>query len=151
MHPRSPSTALLLTMIVLVAAIFTGCGGGGQAEDGGQQNGGAKGQGKKGQGKGNALEEKTLLGTVGFVNPKTGRFTVRPRIEEQGKKPIVFKLASKARITLGGEEVELEDMKKGQQAQVEYVVRGDRNVARVVTLFEGGGDSEEEQGSAETG
>ena len=51
-------------------------------------------------------------------------------------------------ITLGGKEAKLEDLKKGQQAQVEYVERNERNRARSVRLFESGGDS---QGGEKTG
>ena len=59
----------------------------------------------------------------------------------QGKKPVVFRLAQQTNITLAGKEAKLDDMEKGQQAQVEYVVRNDRNRARVVRLFEGGGEN----------
>ena len=145
MHSRGPSTALFLTMIVLIAGLLTSCGGGDQSGSGSQQDGAAKE--KKGE---NAPEKKIALGTVAFVNPETERFTVRPSTDEQGKKPIAFKLVKNARITLGDKEAKLEDMKKGQQAQVEYVVRNDNNRARSVKLFEGGG-STEDQGGEKTG
>jgi hypothetical protein len=142
MHPRGPSTALFLVMIVLIAGLLTGCGGGDQSGSGGSQQGdGAKENGAKEnrakEKKGNAPEKKIVLGTVRFVNAETKRFTVRPSTEQQGEKPIVFKLAKKATVTLDGKEVELGDMKKGQQAQVEYVVRNDHNRARSVKLFAG--------------
>ena len=73
------------------------------------------------------------------MNPKTEGFSVRPTIDQQGKKPVVFRLAKEATITLAGKEAKLEDMKKGQQAQVEYLVRNDRNRTVSVRLFEGGG------------
>jgi hypothetical protein len=145
MHSRGPSKALFLAMIVLIAGLLTSCGGGDQSGSGSQQDGAAKE--KKGK---NAPEKKIALGTVGFVNPETERFTVRPSTDEQGEKPIAFKLVKKARITLGGKEVELGDMKKGQQAQVEYVVRNDNNRARSVKLFESG-DSGDDQGGEKTG
>lgn len=150
MHSRGPSTALFLAMIVLIAGLLTGCGGGDQSGSGGpQQGGGAKENGAK-EKKGNAPEKKIALGTVGFVNPETKRFTVRPSTEQQGKKPIVFKLAKRAEITLDGKEAEIGDLKKGQQAQVQYVVRNDHNRARSVKLFAGGGSSGD-QGGEQTG
>ena len=81
------------------------------------------------------------------MNPKTEGFSVRPTIDQQGKKPVVFRLAKEARITLAGKEAKLEDMKKGQQAQVEYLVRNDRNRAVSVRMFEGGGGSKDDQGT----
>jgi hypothetical protein len=92
-----------------------------------------------------------LFGTVKFVNPKTEGFSVRPTIDEQGNKPVAFRLANKTSITLGGKEAKLEDMKKGQQAQVEYVERNERNRARSVRLFEASGGSQDDQGGEKTG
>jgi hypothetical protein len=159
MHQRGISTVLFLATIVFIAGLLTGCGGGDQSGSGSQQDGGSKAeQGKnvpveqgenaqKKQGK-NAPKKKIVFGTVKFVNPKTEGFSVRPTIEEQGKKPVVFRLANETSITLDGKEAKLEDMEKGQQAQVEYVVRNDRNRARVVRLFEGGGNTQD-QGDGE--
>jgi hypothetical protein len=162
MHPRGLSTALFLAMIVLIAGLLAGCGGGDQSGSGSQQEGGGNaeqdknapvkqgGNAPKKQGK-NAPKKKILFGVVKFVNPKTGGFSVRPTLEEQGKKPVVFRLAKDTSITLSGNEAKLEDMKKGQQAQVEYVERNDRNRARTVRLFEAGGDSQDDQGGEKTG
>ena len=159
MHQRGLSTVLFLVTIVLIAGLLTGCGGGDQSGSGSQQDGGSKAeQGKNApvkqgenapekQGK-NAPKKKIVFGTVKFVNPKTEGFSVRPAIEEQGKKPVVFRLANETSITLDGKEAKLEDMEKGQQAQVEYVVRNERNRARSVKLFEAGGGS---QGGKKTG
>src|SRR5215204_5610566 len=150
MHRRGPSTARLLATIVLIAGLLAGCGGGGDQSGGGSQQGGGSEAGQGGNAKqnqgGEAPKKKILFGTVTFVNPKTEGFTVKPTIEEQGKKPVLFILAKESEITFGGEEVGLEDMKKGQQAKVEYVFRNDRNRARSVQLFQGGGTSED-QGS----
>jgi hypothetical protein len=160
MHQRGISTVLFLVTIVLIAGSLTGCGG--QSGSGSQQDGGSKAeQGKnapvkqgenapKKQGK-NAPKKKIVFGTVTFVNPKTEGFSVRPTIEEQGKKPVVFRLANETSITLDGKEAKLEDMKKGQQAQVEYVERNERNRARSVKLFEAGGGSQNDQGGEKTG
>jgi hypothetical protein len=153
MHPRGPSTALLLAMIVLIAGLLTGCGGDQSGGASQQDGGGQASQGKnapKEQGK-NTPEKKILFGVVKFVNPKTEGFSVRPTIEEQGNKPVVFRLAKESRITLDGKEAKLEDMKKGQQAQVEYVNRNDRNRARSVRLFGAGGGAQDDQGGEKTG
>src|SRR5215210_9437305 len=146
MHQRGLSTVLFLATIVLIAGLLTGCGGGNQTGSGSQQDGGSKAE----QGK-NAPKKKILFGTVTFVNPKTEGFSVRPTIDEQGNKPVVFRLAKESSITLGGNEAKLEDMKKGQQAQVEYVERNERNRARSVRLFEAGKDSQDDQGGKKTG
>lgn len=162
MHPRGPFTALFLAMIVLIAGLFAGCGGGDQSGNGSQQGGGSQakqdekapekqgGNAPQKQRK-NAPEKKVLFGIVKFVNPKTEGFSVHPRVPEQGKKPVVFRLAQRTKITLAGKEAKLEDMKKGQQAQVEYIVRNERNRALVVRLFEGGGGSQDDQGAEKTG
>ncbi len=156
MHHRGLTTVLFLATIVLIGGLLTGCGD--QSGSGSQQDGGSKAeQGKnapEGQGEKaakNAPKKKILFGTVTFVNPKTEGFSVRPTIDEQGNKPVAFRLANETSITLGGKEAKLEDMKKGQQAQVEYVERNERNRARSVRLFEAGGGSQDDQGGEKTG
>jgi hypothetical protein len=152
MHPRNFSTALFLAMTVLIVGLLAGCGGGDQSGSGSQQGGGKgakQGQnapekqngGASKQKAGNKPAKKILFGTVTFVNSKTEGFSVKPTVKAQGKKPVAFRLAQQTRITLAGKEAKLDDMEKGQQAQVEYVVRNDRNRARVVRLFEGGGEN----------
>ena len=152
MHQRGISTVLFLVTIVLIAGSLTGCGG--QSGSGSQQDGGSKAEqgnnASKKRGK-NGPKKKILFGTVTFVNPKTEGFSVRPTIDEQGNKPVAFRLAHETSITLGGKEAKLEDMKKGQQAQVEYVERNERNRARSVKLFEAGGGSQDDQGGEKTG
>jgi hypothetical protein len=151
MHQRGLSTVLFLVTIVLIVGLLTGCGGGDQSGSGSQQDGGSRAEqgnnASKKRGK-NGPKKKLLFGTVTFVNPKTEGFSVRPTIDEQGNKPVAFRLANETSITLGGKEAKLEDLKKGQQAQVEYVERNERNRARSVRLFESGGDS---QGGEKTG
>jgi hypothetical protein len=154
MNTRGLSTVLFLATIVLIAGLLAGCGGGDQSGSGSQQDGGSKAeQGKNAPVKQdkNAPKKKILFGTVTFVNPKTEGFSVRPTIDEQGNKPVPFRLAKETSITLGGKEAKLEDMKKGQQAQVEYVERNERNRARSVRLFEAGGGSQDDQGGEKTG
>jgi hypothetical protein len=152
MHQREITTVLFLATIVLI--LITGCGGGDQSGSGSQQDGGSQAeQGQnapKKQGE-NAPKKKVVFGTVTFVNPKTEGFSVRPTIEEQGNKPVVFRLANETSITLDGNEAKMEDMKKGQQAQVEYVERNERNRARSVRLFETSGGSQDDQGGEKTG
>lgn len=133
----------LLFCLTLVAGFFVaGCGGGGgQSEDQSQGGGGSKEQADQGQEK-KAPESKIALGRVVSANPEAKRIYLRPSNEEQGKKPIPFKLTPKATITLDGEEVELDAVEKGQQAQIEYVVRKDLNRARGVDLFNAGGGGE---------
>jgi len=154
MHQRGISTVLFLVTIVLIVGLLTGCGGGDRSGSGSQQDGGSKAEqgnnASKKRGK-NGPKKKILFGTVTFVNPKTEGFSVRPTIDEQGDKPVAFRLANETSITLGRKEAKLEDMKKGQQAQVEYVERNERNRARSVRLFESGGGSQDDQGGEKTG
>jgi hypothetical protein len=146
MHQRGLSTVLFLATIILIAGLLTGCGSGDDLNAPvGQDENAAKKQSK------NAPKKKILFGTVTFVNPKTEGFSVRPTIDEQGNKPVAFRLAKESSITLGGKEAKLEDMKKGQQAQVEYVERNERNRARSVRLFEAGGGSQDDKGGEKTG
>ena len=153
MHQRGMTTVLFLATIVLV--LITGCGGGDQSgSSGSQQDGGSQAeQGENAPKKQdeNAPKKKVVFGTVTFVNPKTEGFSVRPTIEEQGKKPVVFRLANETSITLDGNEATMEDIKKGQQAQVEYVERNERNRARSVRLFETSGGSQDDQSGEKTG
>jgi hypothetical protein len=152
MHPRNFSTALFLAMTVLIVGLLAGCGGADQSGSGSQQDGekeAAQDQNEPEKQDGGASKQKAenepakkiLFGTVTFVNSKTEGFSVKPTIKAQGKKPVIFRLAQQTNITLAGKEAKLDDMEKGQQAQVEYVVRNDRNRARVVRLFEGGGEN----------
>ena len=154
MHQRGLSTVLFLVTIVLIVGLLTGCGGGDQSGSGSQQDGGSRAEqgnnASKKRGK-NGPKKKLLFGTVTFVNPKTEGFSVRPTIDEQGNKPVAFRLANETSITLGGKEAKLEDLKKGQQAQVEYVERNERNRARSVRLFKAGGGSQDDQGGEKTG
>jgi hypothetical protein len=152
MHQRGITTVLFLVTIVFI--LITGCGGGDQSGSGSQQDGGSQaeqGQNAPKKQDENASKKKVVFGTVTFVNPKTEGFSVRPTIEEQGNKPVVFRLANETSITLDGNEAKMEDMKKGQQAQVEYVERNERNRARSVRLFETSGGSQDDQGGEKTG
>lgn len=148
MYQRGLSAALSLSVIVLMVGLVAGCGGGDQSGSGSQQGSKANaGQGNKSsekQGK-NEPDKKILLGTITFVNSKTEGFSVKPTVKEQGKKPVAFRPAKNTKITFAGKEAKLEDMKKGQQAQVEYVERNDRNRARSIRLFEGDEPSQKDE------
>lgn len=150
------STALRIALLLVMAILLAGCGGGssgssagGDGSGGGsggdsgggqeqeQQDGGSGGGDGEENGEGAAGESKIALGRIAGVNEEAGRFSVEPSSEEQGQEPIAFKLAEGGVVTLDGEEVELSAMKKGQAAQVKYVVLGELNRARVVELLAG--------------
>ncbi len=140
MQPRGPFAAFFVVAFILLVGLLAGCGGGDQSQDGAAgdaKQGGGDRQGAGGQ-KPGAPESKVALGTVVFINPETERFTLRPAVEAQGEKPIPFKVAPKAEITLDEKEATFEDIEQGQQAQVTYVVRNDQNRVRTVTLFSKG-------------
>jgi hypothetical protein len=143
---RGRNVILVLSVLLLAGlCLVAGCAGGGdenrQQSAGGDRQGKAAREERSGGGAGNRPELKIALGSIQAVNAEKERFTLKPSAEAQGEKPTPFKLAPKARITLDGEEARLSDMKPGQQAQVEYVVREDLavpNRARVVELFSAG-------------
>lgn len=142
MHLRKLRTVMpVFAVIFLLVGFVAGCGGGGnQSKPQGdapskEQKASKKEEtGKKGAG----MEAKIALGKVRIVKAENKRFTLAPSTDKQGKKPIAFKVIPDAKITLDGKELKLADVKKGQQAKVEYVVReklGVPNRARAVTLF----------------
>lgn len=143
MHLRRPSAALLLILLILTMGLVAGCGSGGGKQSGNGSQDKAFGGAKK-QGDGDAKQGgqrrsgiKIALGTVANVDAEKRRITLRPSTDEQGEKPILFKVKPKATITLDNEKAELADGKKGQQAQITYIFRTDldHNVARQVALF----------------
>ena len=142
MHYRRLSTALFLVVFVLLTGLLTGCGGGDQSGNGSQEGGpgGTKEQGDGGS-KIKVSQTKTALGTITRVKSDKKLIVLRPSTEEQGEKPMRFRVnPEKAEIMLDDKEAELADIKKGQQAQVSYVVRNEkRNIAREVQVFGGGG------------
>ncbi len=132
MHSAGPSKTLFLVAFVLLAGLLVGCGGGDQPQNGSQDGGG-----------GDAPASKIALGTIKRVKAEREVFFVRPSAEEQGAKPIRFKITRNARITLDGQEAKIEDIESGQQAQVEYVVTDKEvNRARTIELFSKGGGEE---------
>ena len=139
-----------LFMLFLLMAFFSsallaaGCGGE-EGADGQKQGAGEKADRQQERGEsetGNRPELKIALGTIRSVNAENEAFRLKPSAEAQGEKPMLFKLGRNASITLDGEEAQLSDMKPGQQAQVEYIVKEEwkiPNRARVVELFSAGG------------
>jgi hypothetical protein len=133
---------LFIAVFLVLSVTVAGCGGGDQG--GGEQ---PDGEEQQGQGDGaaeqkDAPEVKIALGRIATVDAEAQRFSLRPTGGEGGddSERIIFKLAKNPKITLDGEEAEIADMEKRQQAQVEYVVRKDRNLARVIELFKEGED-----------
>lgn len=76
------------------------------------------------------------LGTIKKVDPDRRRIALRPTAEAQGSERMIFIVRKeKAPITLDGKKAEMTDVKEGQQAQIEYVVRKWGNQARALQLF----------------
>ena len=145
---------MIVAVCALLVGFVAGCGG---EQSGGQQDSGAESQqesssneggetsGAQGGGTGGedgSRENKVALGNISSVSLDNDRFTLRPSAEGE---QMVFKLRESTRITLDGKVAKQEDITKGQQAQIKYVVRNERNRARAVILFSaegnGGGGS----------
>jgi hypothetical protein len=139
MYLRRPPAALFLVMAILFAGLLAGCGGGDQQSGNKEQGDDASGGAKKQAANKQASEPKIALGTIKSVKIDRRRIVLKPSSEEQGEKPIPFKTVRDATITLDNEKVELADIKEGQQAQITYVVRNERNMAREVSLISNGG------------
>jgi len=144
MHPRAPQTTFFVVLIVLLGGLLAGCGGGGQPEGGSQegesggseqQNGGGGSDQQNGGSGGESQEVKIALGTIGTVTPDNNRFTLEPSTEEQGEKPITFRVRPSTKIFVAGEKAELGDLEQGAQANVNYVVENERNRARSVEVI----------------
>jgi hypothetical protein len=140
MNPKRPSATLILGTLVLLVGFLAGCGGGDQSGNGSQEGG--PGEAKK-QGVGEdtqpgSSETKIVLGTVTSVDTEARKIILRPSTEVQGEKPQRFKIGENATITLDDEQAELTDVKAGQEAQITYIVRKERNIARVVALISRG-------------
>jgi hypothetical protein len=135
-----PMKILSFSVFLVLAVTVAGCGGGEESQ----------GQGEGAAERRDTLDVKIALGRIATVDAEARRFSLRATTGEGGDdtERIIFKLVKKnAEITLGGEEAEIEDMERGQQAQVEYIVRKDRNLARTIELFKKG----ENEGGEETG
>ena len=144
MYPRRLSAALLLVALVLHVGFLAGCGGGDQSGGGegpsgnGSQDsepGGAKEQGGGENANRGLSATKIALGRVISVDTEAGIIVVRPSAEVQGTKPQRFKVRGNTAITLDDKEADLADAQEGQSAQITYIVRNERNLAREVTLI----------------
>lgn len=136
---------IAMCLSILLAGLAAGCGGGqsgGQEDQNGQnsQNSGGSGQQNK---KKNKPETKIALGTIRNVKVENDRIVLRPSTDEQGEKPLIFKLRPKAAVRLDSKEAELNEVKPGQQAQIEYIGKEKVNAALVVEAFSVEGAGEE--------
>ena len=140
---------LFLAVLVLLAGLLAGCGGGDQAENGSQndspdraQKQGAKNQEEAPNRQGaqnRAPQVKVALGTIISAKLDRRKIILRPSTEVQGGERMIFKVRDDAEISLNNQPAEMADVKEGQQAQIEYVVRNERNRARAVALISNGG------------
>lgn len=147
MHPRASQAAFLIVVMVLLAGLLAGCGGGGESQGGSQEDGGSQQQGGDGgseQQKGDSggseggeesQQVKIALGTIGSVMPDKNRFTLEPSTEEQGEKPIPFKVRKSTQITVAGEQAEIGALEEGAQANVNYITIDGKNRARSVEVI----------------
>jgi hypothetical protein len=136
------SVMLPLVLVLLLAGLLAGCGGGDQS--GGGQQGGNEGGGESLEQE--RLSKKVAIGTVRAYKDDRRRLSLRPASEEQGDKPLGFKVRKKAQVTVDGKQGELGDIEEGQQAQVRYVVENGVNRAIIVQLFsrqQPGGDKKQ--------
>ena len=140
MYPRGSSKALFLIMCILLTGLLAGCGGGDESKDRAQDRDRSDGAEKQSDdvAKKGAPRAKMALGTIVAVNAEKRRLRVRPSADVQGEKAMVFKIRKNAEVTLNDEQAEVNDIRKGQQAQIEYVVVDELNRARRVMLFSGG-------------
>jgi hypothetical protein len=125
------SVMLPLVLLLLLAGLLAGCGGGDES-GGGQQGGNKDGGGSLKKAK---LSKKISIGTVRAYKDDRRRLSLRPASEDQGDKPLGFKVRKKAQVTVDGKKAELGDIEEGQQAQVRYVVENGVNRAIIVQLF----------------
>ena len=142
MLSRLRSTMPTFVLTILLAGLLAGCGGGGGEEQSGNSQDGGGEQQK--QSKKEARETKIGVGNVVSAKPDKRRMVVQPSQQAEGAEKLTVNVRKNAEITLGGEKAEMGDVAKGQQAQVEYVVKNDKNRALSVQLFEA-----EEQPSGE--
>jgi hypothetical protein len=121
---------LSLVLSLLLVGLLAGCGGSDQS-GGDQQEGNSGGKAAKKE----KLSRKVAIGTVRAYKDDRRRLSLRPAAEDQGDKPLGFKVRKNAQITLDGEQAELGDIEEGQQAQIRYVVENQVNRAIIVQLF----------------
>ena len=140
--------ALSLMVCILLAGLLAGCGGGEEqsGNGGGSQNGGGardgggsqeRGGGRQGAAARNkAPQAKIALGTIASVG--SDKVVLRPSTRVQSEGPLTFEIKQNTKITVNGRDAELADVKKGQDAQINYVSRNKRNRALEVAIVGGG-------------
>jgi hypothetical protein len=137
MYPRGALATAFFFLLCLFPVLLAGCGGG-DGSGGGSQDGaggGAKQNGEAAQKKKGAPPEiKMGLGRIARVDDEREVIILRPTAEEQGKISR-FKANQNTTFTLDDKEAKLADLEKGQQAQIKYISRDGRSVARAVTAF----------------
>jgi hypothetical protein len=133
--PKRSSTALLLASLLLLGVfVAAGCGGGSEEQpDERRQSRTPQKQGDE-AGKQPTLQVKIALGKIVSADLETNRII----LDQLKGRTMSFKVARRAPITLDGESAELADIKKGQQAQIQYVINNERNRARKVDAFSAG-------------
>jgi hypothetical protein len=132
MHLKALSISLLLASLILLV----GCGGGGGNQSGGQQDGTPNEAGKQNEraaNKGSGV--KIALGTIAVVKPDERKVVLRPSTEVQGGERMIFKIVDGAKISLDNQPADMADVKERQRAQITYIVRNGRNLARDVALI----------------
>jgi len=138
MHLRGSLAATFFFLLCLFPVLLAGCGGGGDGSGSGSQDGaggGAKQNGEPAQKKKGAPPEIKLgLGTIARVIDERELIILRPTADEQGN-IIRLKANQNTKFTLDDKKAELADLEKGQQAQIRYISRDGRSVARDVTAF----------------
>lgn len=118
---------IALVTVSLVGSMMVGCGTGQEA----QQDTRRGNQAQNSEDERTRLEMNTVEGVITRVDVETRRFVLKPRDEDR----ILIRFNPKSlKPTLDGEEVEPDTMKKGQRAEVRYVIVDDKEIARSVTL-----------------
>ena len=146
MHRKTSSRSApihFLLAVVLLSGLLAGCGGDGGSGDGAQQGSpeGEKKQEAKRQGGGAAVgggKSKIALGKIMAAEPDRSVLILRPTAEVQGGKRMLFKVRDNAEISVNNRPAELTDVKKGQDAQIYYVFRNEKNRAVEVKVIGGG-------------
>jgi hypothetical protein len=86
---------------------------------------------------------KKVRGEINSVKPDARKLVLKPASSEQGQNTteqgegvIQFKLAQDATVTVLGKGAQLEDLKTGQQAEIQYFVQDETNRAGSVKVTE---------------
>ena len=81
---------------------------------------------------------KVALGTIESVQPDKRTIVLKPSTEIQGGEQMTFSVRKSAEITVNDQAAEISDIEAGQQAQIQYVTRGEENRASAVQIVGGG-------------